>query len=141
MSSPSSSSHLISTSVCLSDCSYHPLYILFFCPLLFLPPVLPPSFPLFILPPSLSPSPLLPSIHSPSLPLSFLPPSLYSFSLPPSLLPPSFTLFTLPPFFHFLIPSFTDPGSHQNVFTMRLVEEFSMSAKYAKILDLPDFPR
>ena len=127
MSSPSSSSHLISTSVCLSDCSYHPLYILFFCPLLFLPPVLPPSFPLFILPPSLSPSSLLPSIHSPS--------------LPPSLLPPSFTLFILPPFFHFLIPSFTDPGSHQNVFTMRLVEEFSMSAKYAKILDLPDFPR
>eukprot|EP00596_Hydrurales_sp_CCMP1899_P002744 CAMPEP_0119041188 /NCGR_PEP_ID=MMETSP1177-20130426/11381_1 /TAXON_ID=2985 /ORGANISM="Ochromonas sp, Strain CCMP1899" /LENGTH=278 /DNA_ID=CAMNT_0007007037 /DNA_START=22 /DNA_END=858 /DNA_ORIENTATION=+ len=31
-------------------------------------------------------------------------------------------------------------GSHQNVLTMRMVEEFSLSAKYVKILNLSDFP-
>ena len=31
-------------------------------------------------------------------------------------------------------------GSHQNVFTMRLVEDFSLTAKNVKLLDLDLFP-
>jgi hypothetical protein len=36
--------------------------------------------------------------------------------------------------------TFVVAGSHQNVLTMRLVEELSLTARYLKILDLNDFP-
>ena len=101
-------------------------------------PSFPPSLPAFItFTSSLSLHSFLP-FHS-SLPfLPFLSPTIL-FLLPS--LPPYLSL-SFRPFLHLpLILYSADPGSHQNVFTMRLVEEFSMSAKYAKILDLPDFPR
>ena len=122
---------------------YHPLFFLLYLlhpvttSLLSLPSFLP-SLPAFItFTSSLSLHSFLP-FHS-SLPfLPFLSPTIL-FLLPS--LPPYLSL-SFRPFLHLpLILYSADPGSHQNVFTMRLVEEFSMSAKYAKILDLPDFPR